>query len=396
VEGSGQPVCNGRRATLSPSTTPTVPSVLPEPVVVVINVAVSVCAHVRYVELSPAGVAQAAASGKGPQRCLCVTAVPAPTPAAPTMSFGGTAAAGAAAAAAATAVVAAATTGPARPGVTAAPHDVREGLRRLARALTRVRYPTRLSLAGAAAGDPAVLLPMLQYLLAGYSRHVSAAFSSPAYRFATHALDARFCDNALRAVNAVFGLRGRLTAAQFMEPGFGEHKLVFVAEVATRCAAVHDAAEAAERRGALRVLPHVPPPVDTPTLLRKRYSTSVMRPASAAPPGRMPPSGMYQLGASTGRAAGAMSPAKVRPCPSAAFALCCVCYLQRGPAPLFLLPLPLPLPLPQPLPPAPALAPTSACTSVFASLSLSLRFCLCVSMCLYLYGLPPRCGGTAT
>jgi hypothetical protein len=190
-----------------------------------------------------------------------------------------------------------------------APHDVREGLRRLSRALKRVRYPERLSLAAASAGDAAVYLPMLRFLLSGYSKHVSSAFSSPAYRFATHALDAQFCDNALRAVRDVLGIRGRLTTLQFMAPGFGEHKMVFVAEVAARCADMHDAAERAAERAALRVLPHVAPTLDTPTLLHRRYSTSVMRPASAAPPGRTPSTSADRVGFAP--SSGKLSPGKV-------------------------------------------------------------------------------------
>lgn len=190
-----------------------------------------------------------------------------------------------------------------------AAHDLREGLRRLSRALKRVRYPTSLSLAAASAGDPEVFLPMLRFLLSGYSKHVSAAFSSPAYRFATHALDSQFCDNALRAVRDVLGIRGRLTTLQFMSPGFGDHKMVYIAEVATRCADLHEAAERSSARAALRVLPHVAPEVDTPTLLHRRYSAGVMRPVSAAPPDRPPASKVDRLGLAA--TAGKVSPGKV-------------------------------------------------------------------------------------
>jgi hypothetical protein len=193
--------------------------------------------------------------------------------------------------------------------------DPTEGLRRLSRALKRVRYPERLSLSAASAGDPAVFLPMLRFLLSGYSKHVSAAFSSPAYRFATHALDQQFCDNALRAVRDVLGVRGRLTTLQFMSPGFGDHKMVYVAEVATRCADLHEGADRASARAALRVLPHVAPVVDTPTLLHRRYSAGVMRPVSAAPPDRPPASKVDRLGLAP--TAGKLSPGKVCVCASA-------------------------------------------------------------------------------
>ena len=173
--------------------------------------------------------------------------------------------------------------------------DSREAVRKLVRALQAAHYPHELPLPELKAGEPTAYLTLLQYLLSGYSRHVTAAFTSPTYRFATHALDDAYADNVLRAVNAVLGFRGRLTTKQFMAFGFSDHKMAFVTRVAALCSEMHEAREAELRRSVLRVIPHTPPTLDTPTLLKRRYETTTWRPASAAPPGRKPHSAVAQM-----------------------------------------------------------------------------------------------------
>ena len=90
---------------------------------------------------------------------------------------------------------------------------------------------------GAREGSPMALLPALHYAMLGFSRHVTRSLSDEGHDLQAKS-DARFVENAWRALREAFGYNPALSPSQFLSPGFAERKLMLL----------HDAVELCKRR----------------------------------------------------------------------------------------------------------------------------------------------------
>ncbi|KAA6418704.1 MAG: centrosomal of 44 kDa [Trebouxia sp. A1-2] len=119
--------------------------------------------------------------------------------------------------------------------------DVQGSVERLRSELRHIRYPADLDCTGAKLGVAAAFLPVLNYVLLKFSRHVAHQLVSAGYELQGKT-DARFSEAAFKIFRDKFGLRPVLTAPQFLEQGFAERKLMLVSDVIAYCKSFHNAA----------------------------------------------------------------------------------------------------------------------------------------------------------
>ncbi|KAL0034375.1 hypothetical protein WJX77_011722 [Trebouxia sp. C0004] len=119
--------------------------------------------------------------------------------------------------------------------------DVQGSVERLRSELRHIRYPADLDCTGAKFGVAAAFLPVLNYVLLKFSRHVAHQLVSAGYELQGKT-DARFIEAAFKIFRDKFGLRPVLTAPQFLEQGFAERKLMLVSDVIAYCKSFHNAA----------------------------------------------------------------------------------------------------------------------------------------------------------
>ena len=115
--------------------------------------------------------------------------------------------------------------------------DLDGNLNRVKRELRRIRFPVDFDAGAAREGDPMALLPALHYALLGFSRHVTSSLIDAGHDLQAKS-DARFVENAWRALREAFGYNPALSPSQFLSPGFAERKLMLL----------HDAVELCKRR----------------------------------------------------------------------------------------------------------------------------------------------------
>ena len=115
--------------------------------------------------------------------------------------------------------------------------DLEGNLNRVKRELRRIRFPVDFDAGAAREGNPMALLPALHYALLGFSRHVTSSLVDAGHDLQAKS-DARFVENAWRALREAFGYNPALSPSQFLSPGFAERKLMLL----------HDAVELCKRR----------------------------------------------------------------------------------------------------------------------------------------------------
>lgn len=115
--------------------------------------------------------------------------------------------------------------------------DLDGNLNRVKRELRRIRFPVDFDAGAAREGNPMALLPALHYALLGFSRHVTSSLVDAGHDLQAKS-DARFVENAWRALREAFGYNPALSPSQFLSPGFAERKLMLL----------HDAIELCKRR----------------------------------------------------------------------------------------------------------------------------------------------------
>ena len=115
--------------------------------------------------------------------------------------------------------------------------DLDGNLNRVKRELRRIRFPVDFDAGAARQGSPMALLPALHYAMLGFSRHVTSSLVEAGHDLRAKS-DARFVENAWRALREAFGYNPALTVSQFLSPGFAERKLMLL----------HDAIELCKRR----------------------------------------------------------------------------------------------------------------------------------------------------
>jgi hypothetical protein len=83
------------------------------------------------------------------------------------------------------------------------------------------------------------LLPALHYALLGFSRHVTSSLVDAGHDLQAKS-DARFVENAWRALREAFGYNPALTVSQFLSPGFAERKLMLLHDAVELCKRKHN------------------------------------------------------------------------------------------------------------------------------------------------------------
>ncbi|KAK9810129.1 hypothetical protein WJX72_005236 [[Myrmecia] bisecta] len=158
--------------------------------------------------------------------------------------------------------------------------DLAGNLERLRVELKHIKYTGDLDIAGIRLGDPVALLPLLNYVLVKFSRHVAQAIVSNGYELHGKT-DARFVECAFKVMRELFNLRPVLTPAQFLEQGFAERKVLLLSSLIQYCKTEHTAAVRKVRLAAA-----VPPKLTSPQSSRKGNAA----PPASAKSGRLKPS----------------------------------------------------------------------------------------------------------
>ncbi len=122
----------------------------------------------------------------------------------------------------------------------AAAGDLDGNISRLAAELRRLRFPAAFNAAAARDGSPSALLPVLHYMLLGFSRHVAQWLVEAGYELHSKS-DARFVNCVWRLCRAEFAFRPALTEAQFMHDGaFAEARVLFAFLLTQHCKRMHN------------------------------------------------------------------------------------------------------------------------------------------------------------
>jgi hypothetical protein len=117
--------------------------------------------------------------------------------------------------------------------------DLDGNLNRVKRELRRIRFPVDFDAGAAREGNPMALLPALHYALLGFSRHVTSSLVDAGHDLQAKS-DARFVENAWRALREAFGYNPALTVSQFLSPGFAERKLMLLHDAVELCKRKHN------------------------------------------------------------------------------------------------------------------------------------------------------------
>ncbi|KAK3240527.1 hypothetical protein CYMTET_49635 [Cymbomonas tetramitiformis] len=118
--------------------------------------------------------------------------------------------------------------------------DLEGNVSRLRRELDRIRYPHELNAFGAREGDPTALLPLLHYVLLGFSKHVARFLADSGYELLAKA-DLRFVECVNKLLRMEFNYRPTLTPQQFLAPqSFAERKILFLHDVIEICKRKHN------------------------------------------------------------------------------------------------------------------------------------------------------------
>ncbi|KAK9864308.1 hypothetical protein WJX84_011209 [Apatococcus fuscideae] len=129
--------------------------------------------------------------------------------------------------------------------------DIRNNLERLKRELVQIRFQGDLDVVGMRLGDPAAFLPVLHYCMVKFSRHVASDIAAGGLELQGKS-DARFLETAFKVFRDVFGLKPVLSAAQFLEQGYSERKVILVTDVVKHCKRQHQSAVRRQRLAAAK------------------------------------------------------------------------------------------------------------------------------------------------
>ena len=134
--------------------------------------------------------------------------------------------------------------------------DLDGNLNRVKRELRRIRFPVDFDGGAARQGSPMALLPALHYAMLGFSRHVTSSLSEAGHDLRAKS-DARFVENAWRALREAFGYNPALTPQQFLSPGFAERKLMLLFDAIELCKRRHNEHARAQRGRESQRIPRV-------------------------------------------------------------------------------------------------------------------------------------------
>ena len=134
--------------------------------------------------------------------------------------------------------------------------DLDGNLNRVKRELRRIRFPVDFDGGAARQGSPMALLPALHYAMLGFSRHVTSSLSEAGHDLRAKS-DARFVENAWRALREEFGYNPALTPQQFLSPGFAERKLMLLFDAIELCKRRHNEHARAQRGRESQRIPRV-------------------------------------------------------------------------------------------------------------------------------------------
>ena len=101
-------------------------------------------------------------------------------------------------------------------------------------------------------GDPASLLPVLHYVLLGFSRHVARHLAEAGYELSAKT-DLRFVEVVFRALRELHRYRPQLSPAQFLSHKFAEKKIMLLHDVVVLCKRKHNEVVRARRLGKVKL-----------------------------------------------------------------------------------------------------------------------------------------------
>eukprot|EP00474_Spongospora_subterranea_P009230 CRZ09688.1 hypothetical protein [Spongospora subterranea] len=108
--------------------------------------------------------------------------------------------------------------------------DIGNAFERLRRLLPKIRYHRQIDASLAMAGSPELHLPLMHYVLLGYSKDVAKQIALAGYELMGKS-DLQFISEAFRMLADIFQYHPSISAKQFLSRGFAERKLHMMADV---------------------------------------------------------------------------------------------------------------------------------------------------------------------
>ncbi|GIL72177.1 hypothetical protein Vretimale_340 [Volvox reticuliferus] len=129
--------------------------------------------------------------------------------------------------------------------------DLNGNLQRLLRELRAIKYPADVDEVGLRLGDPVALLPLFNFTLLKFSRHVARFIVQHGFELAGKT-DQRFVESCFKLFRDVLNVRTVLTPAQFFEHGYAERKVLLLCDIIAVCKKLHNEEVRQERLAALK------------------------------------------------------------------------------------------------------------------------------------------------
>ncbi|GIL45501.1 hypothetical protein Vafri_2721 [Volvox africanus] len=129
--------------------------------------------------------------------------------------------------------------------------DLNGNLQRLLRELRAIKCPADVDEVGLRLGDPVALLPLFNFTLLKFSRHVARFIVRHGFELAGKT-DQRFVESCFKLFRDVLNVRTVLTPAQFFEHGYAERKVLLLCDVIAVCKKLHNEEVRQERLTALK------------------------------------------------------------------------------------------------------------------------------------------------
>eukprot|EP00775_Hariotina_reticulata_P002138 gene2138-2457_t len=124
--------------------------------------------------------------------------------------------------------------------------DIRGNICALERCLKHLKYPSAVDEVGLMLGDPLAVLPILNFALLKYSRHVAAFIMEKGIQLQGKT-DERFVRGALQLFRDHLGIKVVLSPSQVLEQGYAERKVLLLMEAVKAVRQLHLAAAKLQR-----------------------------------------------------------------------------------------------------------------------------------------------------
>ncbi|EFJ49378.1 hypothetical protein VOLCADRAFT_89740 [Volvox carteri f. nagariensis] len=141
--------------------------------------------------------------------------------------------------------------------------DLNGNLQRLLRELKAIKCAANVDEVGLRLGDPVALLPLLNFTLLKFSRHVARfivrhGFEPSFIMKLAGKTDQRFVESCFKLFREVLNVRTVLTPSQFFEQGYAERKVLLLCDIIAVCKKLHNEEVRQERLAALKASRQLP------------------------------------------------------------------------------------------------------------------------------------------